>query len=45
MSWVARLARPDIVALESYTCPVREPGLARLHANAVARRAAAVRSS
>jgi len=33
MSWVARLARPDIVALESYTCPVREPGLARLHAN------------
>lgn len=33
MSWVAQLARPDIVALESYTCPVREPGLTRLHAN------------
>jgi histidinol-phosphate aminotransferase len=33
VSWVARLARPDIVALESYTCPVDEPGFARLHAN------------
>lgn len=33
MSWVERLARPDIVALDSYTCPERDPALVRLHAN------------
>jgi histidinol-phosphate aminotransferase len=33
MSWISRLARPDIVALESYTCPERDPDFTRLHAN------------
>jgi histidinol-phosphate aminotransferase len=33
MSWVEQLARPDIVALESYTCPERDAALVRLHAN------------
>lgn len=33
MSWVEKLARPDIVALESYTCPERDAALVRLHAN------------
>jgi histidinol-phosphate aminotransferase len=33
VSWVERLARPDIVALDSYTCPERDPALVRLHAN------------
>ena len=33
MSWVEKLARPDIVALESYTCPERDASLVRLHAN------------
>jgi histidinol-phosphate aminotransferase len=33
MSWISQLARPDILALESYTCPERSPEYARLHAN------------
>ena len=33
MSWVAALARADIVALEPYRHAAWEPGLARLHAN------------
>jgi histidinol-phosphate aminotransferase len=33
VSWISRLARPDIVALESYSCPERAPEYARLHAN------------
>jgi histidinol-phosphate aminotransferase len=33
VSWVRRLARPDIVELEAYTPAACEPGLTRLHAN------------
>jgi histidinol-phosphate aminotransferase len=33
MSWVAQLARPDIVALEAYPHAAWDPGLTRLHAN------------
>jgi len=33
MSWVRGLARPEIVALKSYTCPDRDPGCTWLHAN------------
>jgi len=40
MSSLRGLARPEIVALESYTCPDREPGFTRLHANEVPWRSA-----
>lgn len=33
MSWLQRLARPEIVALEPYAHAAWEPGLTRLHAN------------
>jgi histidinol-phosphate aminotransferase len=33
VSWVAQLARPEIVALKSYEYAPWEPGLTRLHAN------------
>jgi histidinol-phosphate aminotransferase len=33
VSWVQKLARPDIVALEPYAHAAWEPGLERLHAN------------
>jgi histidinol-phosphate aminotransferase len=33
VSWVSRIARPDIVALEAYEHAAWEPGLTRLHAN------------
>jgi histidinol-phosphate aminotransferase len=33
MSWVAQLARPELVALQSYEHAPWEPGLTRLHAN------------
>lgn len=33
MSWVASLARPEIVALQAYPHAAWEPGLTRLHAN------------
>jgi histidinol-phosphate aminotransferase len=33
MSWLRKLARPEIVALKAYAHAAWEPGLARLHAN------------
>ena len=33
MSWISRLARPDIVELKAYQHAAWEPGLERLHAN------------
>jgi histidinol-phosphate aminotransferase len=40
MSWVASLARADILALEPYAHAVWQPGLTRLHANELPWRAA-----
>jgi histidinol-phosphate aminotransferase len=33
MTWISLIARPDIVALDSYTCPERDAAFVRLHAN------------